>query len=357
MNIKKIIGRQKIVKYKGNVIFNRPRSLIENLDELPPPDRELMYEADPDLRNTKDKFFLSTRGCPYYCTYCFNSKYNKMYEGLGLGLRHRSVSNLIDEIYEVRYSLRLFHMIDDTFLLKPKGWFEEFSKSYCKRAGLPFSCNVRPNVVGEEIMGLLKEAGLYLVSMGCECGDEEISNRILKRNISNKQILNAASIIKKAGIILVTQNLCGVPVSNSYDVNVKTLELNFSINPAFAFSSILYPYPGTPIEVYARDNNYLEDKAQSLHTNKYMRSLFNFSSGLEKRKIENLHKLFDLLVCFRWLRPYRDLLCRLPLTRFYLAIFYLRCGYQANFKLYPLRFAHRKLLPYVKLFFKLLSKD
>lgn len=346
-----------IVKHQGDIVYNRLFPLINNLDELPFPDRDLMHEADPNLLNLEYRYFSSTRGCPYHCSYCFNSKYNEMYHGLGMVLRHRSPINLINEFCEVRkhHTLKFIIIVDDTFLLKPKGWLEQFSKLYKEQVTIPFVCNIRPNVVTEEDIGLLKKAGLYLVWMGVECGDEKVSHAVLNRNITNKEILRAAQIVRKAGVKLVTQNLCGMPVPNSIEADLKTLHLNYAINPTFAWSSILYPYPGTPVEAYVKNHNYLKTDARFLETNKHA-SMLAFDSPVTKRKIENLHKLFGLLVRYEWLRPLRRSLCYLPLAGLYTILFYLWYGYQFHFKFYPMRSPWKRIWPYVHLFFDLIRK-
>ena len=195
-----------IVKHNREIIRNPLLPLIEDLDGLPFPDRDLMYEADPSLASGTHRIFFSTRGCPYKCTYCFNKKYNEIYKDKGPILRNRSPENLVDEIYSVqgRYPLRIVVIEDDTFILKSKDWFRRFCALYKERVRLPFTCNVRANLVTEEIIAMLKDAGLYLVWMSIECANEDISNRVLDRGIKNEQIIMACNIIKDNGVKLAT---------------------------------------------------------------------------------------------------------------------------------------------------------
>ena len=68
------------VKNGESIIKNSVRPLIQNLDDIPFPDRDIIYEQDTYLRESKIKRFLSNRGCPYKCTYCFNRAYNEIYK-------------------------------------------------------------------------------------------------------------------------------------------------------------------------------------------------------------------------------------------------------------------------------------
>ena len=52
---------------------------------------------------------------------------------------------------------------DDIFLLKPKGWLEEFAEKYPKEIGLPLYCNIRPELVNEKTGYLLKKIGCYQI--------------------------------------------------------------------------------------------------------------------------------------------------------------------------------------------------
>ena len=44
-----------------------------------------------------------------------------------------------------------------------------------------------------------------------------------------------------------TQNLIGLPVPNPVEIDYDTLDFNIKLKPDYAWSSILYPYPGTEI--------------------------------------------------------------------------------------------------------------
>ncbi len=346
-----------IVKCENDIFKNSLLPLVKNLDEVAFPDRALMYDADTDLIDETKKTFFSARGCPYKCSYCFNYKYNEIYSGKGNMVRFRSPENLIEEICEVKkaYPLQFVHIDDDTFLLKPIEWFSKFGLLYKKRVSLPFSCNVRANMVREEIISVLRNAGLDSVWMGVECGDERVANEIFSRGLNNNQILKASSIIKKYGIKLVTQNILGIPVKNSFEIDIKTLDLNIKINPDFAWSSILYPYPSTPIGDYAKLEKYISNDSFYLETNKRS-TIFNFSKQ-EKKYIENLHKLFGVIVQFPFLRVITKLLVKAPANIFYVSIFYLWYGYNFKFRLYPFKSVRKEILKYVILWLSVVKKD
>jgi radical SAM superfamily enzyme YgiQ (UPF0313 family) len=323
-----------IVKHEGRVFANEVMPLIEDLDDLPSPDRDLVYAQDAHIKEDSCHIFFSSWGCPFQCTYCFNNRYNELYRGKGRTVRYHSPERIIEDILAVKskYRMSMVYFVDDLFLSKPAAWFDTFCELYKRKVGLPFSFHARANLVSAGVLAKLKDAGLSLVWMGVECGDEKIANELLKRSLTNAQIISAAGIIKGLGIKLITQNLTGLPLADSYEVDLKTLDLNLRIRPDFAWAAVLYPYPGTPISEYAMKQGFLKPEGPvPLDTNKRYTSL-NFSPA-EKSRIENLHKLFGVAVNFPWLRRHLDTLTRLPLSALYLFIFYAWYGYCVRVKL------------------------
>ncbi len=306
--------------------------------------------ADPNLRNEGAKQFFTSRGCPYSCTYCFNKEYNRLYAKRGRIMRFRTPEDVVAEIEAARerYPLSKIIIDDDAFLPKPKGWLEHFSEIYRQRIGLPLDCNARANVIDDRVAGLLKEAGVTSIWLGIETGNEEIANRVLLRNLSSEQLFRAGTVIKKYGIRLVTYNLAGLPVPEPYRTDLVTLDFNIRLQPDFALCSVLYPYPGTAIERYSRREGFLQGEVPFMETNKRV-SVLSYDDPMEKRRVENIHKLMGIIVRFPFLRRWCDLLCNLPLTWLYASVFYLWYGYNIKFKIYPFRSKRRELAKYMGL--------
>jgi anaerobic magnesium-protoporphyrin IX monomethyl ester cyclase len=344
-------------KHDGE-IFKNPLAPLVDMTELPPPDRVILYEAHPKLAGLGIKAFIAGRGCPYRCSYCFNARYNEDYKGLGKVMRARSPSQVVDEIAQVhdQAGIELVAFWDDVFTVKPKGWIEEFCALYSRRVGLPFYANLRANSVNDEIIAILAEAGLAFVWMGVECGDERIANEILERNLSNEKVIEAARVLQRHKVGIATQNLIGLPVPDPYPVDLKTLDLNIAIRPTYGWSSILYPYPGTPIEAYARAQGFLEEDAAYMETNKRT-TMLKFEGAKTRRRIENLHKLFGLIVRFPWLRPHVTLLCDLPLDGLYRVFYYVWYGYNLKFRLNRSRAIWREMPYLLGIFWRMVAKN
>ena len=280
--------------FKGSdrIIKNPVQPLIENLDDITFPDRELVFKY-PEIKNGPIKHFIASRGCPYNCTYCFNESYSKIYEGKGKRVRFRSVDNLIKEIKEVIESspAKFVYFQDDTFILFP-GWIKEFAEKYLEKIGLPFHCHTRANLVTEEIVRDLKRAGCYSVHVAAESGNEKVRKEILNRQMSNEQIINAVNLCKKYNIKVMLQNILGLP-STTLRNDFETLELNIKCQPDYAWVSIFQPYPKTALGQKCVDEGIYHGDFSDMESNFFDSSVIDIEN---KNEIINLQKLFAVAI-------------------------------------------------------------
>jgi len=304
------------IKEDGVIHRNPIRPLIEDLDELPLPDRAAFSQAisAPGLH----AIVMTGRGCPYGCTYCYNHLYRKLYEGKGQLIRRRSVGHVLRELRLLKdEGYRFIRFMDDLFTLQPK-WVREFSPRYAREIALPFTCLVRANFVNETVIADLKRAGCHRIMMGIEAGNERLRNEVLKRRMSDEQILEAARIIRASGIRLVTANILALPGGTLAD-DWETVELNIRARPNYGSASILNAFPGTEIHETARSMGLIQED----HVAAVSEGGFGFTPTLkmsdprEKRQVENLHKFFGIVVWFPWLKPVVRRLIKLPPNRLF----------------------------------------
>lgn len=244
-------------KNNGKIIKNPMRPLIEDLDVLPLPDKDLFYKYGC----FKDRLYVMTaRGCPYKCTYCFNHTYNEMYRDVSKSyVRNRSIENVIDEllVFKKKYPVKEIFFYDDIFTLNQR-WVSEFSEEYKKSINLPFKCLIRPGTVTLELLKTMKDAGCLYVDIGLESGDEHVRKNILKRRIDDSQIIETCDFLKKVGIKFTTLNIVGMPGENSEQM-LRTLELNQKIRPTTAIFTTFYPFPKTALTEKAFEKGYLHE--------------------------------------------------------------------------------------------------
>lgn len=252
------------VKRDGVVTKNPLRPLIAELDGLPFVDREIFQYERVLRRRGGTADFMAGRGCPYSCTYCCNHAIRKVFQGKGSYCRIRSVRNVLDEIKCVtdEYSfVKALDFDDDTFTLFRK-WVREFCKEYKKEFDYPFWCNVRSETLDREILGWLKEAGCDTIKIGVESGNEWLRRTVLKRPMTNEQIVRSCKTAHELGLKVYTFNMVGLPFETP-SMARETLELNREIAPNFGQTSIFYPYPNTELYELCEQNHFLTDRTKA----------------------------------------------------------------------------------------------
>lgn len=251
-------------KQDGHIQKNEIRPLIQDLDKLPFPDREIF-----DIRHLcidTGSPFLGSRGCPYGCTYCVNNCYLRMYKNKGKYVRYRIVDRLLDEIELVKekYHIKFVEFADETMTLRKK-WIEEFALKYQKRIGLPFVVQTRCETVNLELLKLLKLAGCKHISFGIESGNEIIRHKVLKRKMTNQQIINAFTMAKEVNLSTTAFNMVGLPFETEQAL-LDTVKLNKKVKTKHHNVCIFYPFKGTELERICRENNWIQPAVDELES-------------------------------------------------------------------------------------------
>lgn len=316
----------------GELRKNPPRPLVNDLDTIPFPDRDLARR-----RNLEDSHglisFTAGRGCPYNCTYCFNHAFRKLYGTGSPGVRFRSVPNLIAEakIAKEKYRPRFAIFTDDCLILNQK-WLEEFSEAWPSEVGLPFACNGRFNLHNETTIPLLRAAGCKTIYASIETGNDYLRNELLKKHISKEQIIEGASIVRENGIALLTQTIFGLPRS-TLKTEMETLALAVACKPSNAASAAFMPYPQTELGDLAIKDGLCSSDPDLLSENVFVSSTF---LKLPDAKYQSrLHSIFGLAVEFKVIRILLPVLLCLPIEKPGFFLSRLWKGYCARYRLYP----------------------
>ena len=250
------------VKKDGEIFKNPPRPLIGNLDSLPFADPGIFDYKNLNLVSEGKGVVMASRGCPYNCSYCCNHAIKMVYQDPSNYVRFRSVDNVIAEIKELlaQYPfLKSIHFDDDILPLR-KRWFGTFIMKYKKEIAIPFECNIRPDLVTADVVELLAEGGCNQIQIGLESGNDFIRQRVLNRNITRQQLVNAFSLCKKAGIKTYSFNMVGIPFEDPSKV-LQTIKLNAEVQPRVVQSSVLFPFPNTKLHRICKEQNLLTKRS------------------------------------------------------------------------------------------------
>lgn len=217
---------------------------IKDLDALPYPDRTFL-----NLSRYSYPFTISTaRGCPGRCIFCSSHAF------WGNKVVMRSAIDIYNEVVELhqQYSMKEFFIIDDTFTVVPKRTkkFCNLITSYQRDYNVSFSWGYesRADIVDEELLEAMKEAGCTMIQFGMESGNDEVLKSVKKRIIYD-QIYNAVGRANKCGLktnvsIMIGHHEDTCETIEETLAKAKSLQDEFGSNILFAINT---PYPGTEL--------------------------------------------------------------------------------------------------------------
>ena len=183
---------------------------------------------------------VSSRGCPYRCTYC--------YKGLfGVSYRQRGFRNIIDEIkYCMKeFGYKSFYFVDDLFTMNAqriKGLTNAIKE---ERLNIKWQCLARVNNATQEMFKQMKETGCYKIHFGIESGNQNIINNVQKA-ITLDQVRNAVKYCKVAGIRTKGYFMLGLP-GDTIETMQNTLDFATELELDDCMFSITTPFPGTEL--------------------------------------------------------------------------------------------------------------
>ena len=235
----------------GNMVVKTSRrALIEDLDQLPLPARELLPMARYRALGTPCTV-ITSRGCPYSCIFCSG---HRMF---GPKVRFRSPEPVVDEIEKLQrdFGLAKINIVDDTFTVNHHHARAVCEEMLRRKLKIKWSVFARVDRISEDLAQLMKRAGCEWVLFGVESADEEILKTI-RKGITVDEVRRAVRISAEAGINVFNSFILGLP-GESRDTALKSMafgdELYHKYGAKYGFH-ILSPLPGT--ELYERAKDY-----------------------------------------------------------------------------------------------------
>jgi anaerobic magnesium-protoporphyrin IX monomethyl ester cyclase len=228
----------------GKIVVNPPRGLIQDIDTLPFPARDLVdldrfrVHSYIDF-GKKSATMITSRGCPYKCIFCSS------WITMGARYRYRSVGNIMREIRELVEIYHIDHLVfeDDTITLK-RDRILELCEALIEMPNAPsWYCLSRVDNLDFPLARKMKAAGCRMVNFGIESGSPEILKKIGKK-INLQRAKEAVTACNQAGLRTQCTFIVGFPFDTATTMQM-TLEAAIEIGPTIAIFFPLTPYPGT----------------------------------------------------------------------------------------------------------------
>ncbi|MFN7914071.1 MAG: radical SAM protein [Vicinamibacterales bacterium] len=234
---------------------------------------------------------MATRGCPYGCIFCGWPQ--MIYRGPKY--RVRTVQDVVAEIKAnlEKVPYKSFYIDDDTVNIR-KQYILDLAKAI-KEAGLhtiPWGTMGRADLMDEEMILALKDAGLFSIKYGVETADQELLNEI-KKNIKIDEVIKGIELTKKHGIKVHLTFTFGLP-SDTPETIERTIQLACRLPVDTVQFSITTPYPGTEMYRMYKKNGWLlnENWEEYLGSHRAVARTANFTAEQLEDAVKQAYSRF-----------------------------------------------------------------
>lgn len=229
---------------KDSEVFSNPaKSGTVDLDSLPFLAYHLLpwqaYEPHPPHgRALPFGAIITSRGCPYRCSYCSKPIFGSKFRG-------QSPQRVVEELayYQSRFGIKEFAFYDDVFTLNKGRAYAIADEMMKKGLKIHWTCETRVNLVDKEVLRHIKQAGCYSIAYGIESGSQEVLNT-LDKDITLPQVEEAIRLSREVGLQTIGYFMIGSPGESPETIR-QTIEFAKKLELDFAQFSVTTPFPGT----------------------------------------------------------------------------------------------------------------
>lgn len=300
-----------IFRNGSEIKANDSRTDLCELDELPFPAYKKLKgfpkSYQPPLFNyprTPTATIISSRGCPYQCSYCDRSVFRKSF-------RFNSAEYLYEHMAFLKNEFNIRHIFfyDDLFTFNRKR-IEEFCRLLQKKPlHMTFNCAVRVGHIDNDLLKMLKAAGCWMVSLGIESGASEILSRH-KSKIDLNEVKITIKQIQKHGLRAKGLFMMGLPGETEETIK-KTTALITELQLDDMNMTKFTPFPGSPIYKTIREEGFFDEKWELMNC---LNFVFVPTGIKSKERLEELYKQFikKFYTSKNWVRKFGPLMFKSP---------------------------------------------
>ena len=253
-------GVSGLVWRNNNKILTCPREYpLENLDSLPFPAWDLLKGFPEIYRPSFHSYrrlpvanIITSRGCPYSCSFCDRSVFGRKVNKHSLGYIIEMIENLVKD-----FGIKEISIKDDTFTLSSNRVIEFCRQLRKRKIGLTWSCNSRIDLVNDEMLREMKSAGCWLISYGIESGSPKMLKK-MKKGISKEQIVKALKLTRKNGIVSKGFFMLGIP-GETVETMKETLNFIKKLPLDELNINFFTPFPGSELFLEAIQEGFRPD--------------------------------------------------------------------------------------------------
>ena len=279
----------------GGIFRTEARQLIRDLDVLPMPARHLLplekYIPQPNDGPYLPKMaMITSRGCPFGCTFCDHGTYGKTY-------RSFSAPRIVDEMAEMvdRYGARDIAFVDSLFMISEKRVAGIVDEIMTRGIKVHWTCTIRANIATRELLARMKEAGCWRVRIGVESGNQEVLD-FIEKEVTKEQIREVVQAAEEKGLQTKAFFMIGHPTESERTIR-DSIDFAKSLPLTDITVQINTPLPGAPQFKFFEEHGSLVSDRLEDYT--FWQPVF-IPEGLTKESMERLFRTFYLSF---YLRP------------------------------------------------------
>nr|MBI4156727.1 radical SAM protein [Candidatus Woesearchaeota archaeon] len=223
------------------VIVTPPRDFIEDLDNIPIPDRTLTpYHQYSSVLAKKNPLttMVTSRGCSFRCTFCDRPQAG------GKTWRANSVNRVVDEMQQIKdLGINEILFYDDTWTMDMNRAEKICREILARKLDIGWDVRTRVDRVSPELIRLMKKAGCLRINFGVESGTEK-GLQIVKKDTNLEKVKLAFKVCKEENMDSLAYFMFGLPGENKEDM-IKTLEFAKQLDANFCHFTVFTPFPDT----------------------------------------------------------------------------------------------------------------
>jgi radical SAM superfamily enzyme YgiQ (UPF0313 family) len=234
-------------RQSGEPCFSGFRAKGLELDTLPFPAYEKLAGFPSSYMlpifnypHTPNTSCISSRGCPYACSYCDRSVFRRSF-------RYNSAEYLYEHLryLKERFGIRHINFYDDQFTFNRQRVEDLTGMMIDRPLGMTFNCAVRAEHIDDDLLKRMRLAGCWMMSLGIETGDEQLLAQH-RQNADLDHLATKIRMIKNAGIRTKGLLMMGLPGETEESIR-RSMAYVFSL-PIDDFNLAKFtPFPGSPI--------------------------------------------------------------------------------------------------------------
>lgn len=249
-------------RYEGEIKNTGKFSLHHNLNVIKMIDRDLtkwkLYsEKNGNYKKLPGTYTMAARDCWYHkCTFC---SWTTLYPNF----KFRTPESLLDEIGILIEKYGVKEIMDDSGAFPVGKWLHVFCKGMIQRGynkKVIIDCNMRFCALTYEEYKLMHKAGFRFILFGLESANQTTLNRINKGE-KIEEMVESCRLAKKAGLSPHVTIMFGYPWEGEKEIQ-NTVKLGkMLLKKGYAHtlqSTIVIPYPGTPLYEECKKNEWLQ---------------------------------------------------------------------------------------------------